>query len=58
MEESHLQHLFLKYSQMLYKISVLMLCNEQDANDAVQDTLSDIYLQIDVLGMKSMKKPG
>lgn len=38
MEESHLQHLFLKYSQMLYKISVLMLCNEQDANDAVQDT--------------------
>ena len=42
MEGSRLHHLFLKYSQMLYKISVLMLCNEQDANDAVQDTFTNL----------------
>lgn len=28
----------LKYSNMLYKICIVMLCNEQDAQDAVQDT--------------------
>lgn len=26
------------YSNMLYKICIVMLCNEQDAQDAVQDT--------------------
>lgn len=28
----------LKHSNMLYKICIVMLCNEQDAQDAVQDT--------------------
>lgn len=27
-----------KYSNMLYKICIVMLCSEQDAQDAVQDT--------------------
>lgn len=27
-----------KYSDMLYKICIVILCNEQDAQDAVQDT--------------------
>lgn len=27
-----------KYSDMLYKICIVMLCSEQDAQDAVQDT--------------------
>ena len=26
------------YSNMLYKISIVMLCNEQDAQDAIQET--------------------
>lgn len=26
------------YSNMLYKICIVMLCNEQDAQDAIQDT--------------------
>ena len=26
------------YSSMLYKICIVMLCNEQDAQDAIQDT--------------------
>lgn len=28
----------LKHSNMLYKICIVMLCNEQDTQDAVQDT--------------------
>lgn len=28
----------MKYSDMLYRICIVMLCNEQDAQDAVQDT--------------------
>ena len=27
-----------KYSDMLYKICIVILCNEQDAQDAIQDT--------------------
>lgn len=27
-----------KYSSMLYKICIIMLCSEQDAQDAIQDT--------------------
>lgn len=30
--------IFKKYCKLLYKISILMLCNEQDAYDAVQET--------------------
>lgn len=28
----------MRYSDMLYRICIVMLCNEQDAQDAVQDT--------------------
>lgn len=28
----------MKYSDMLYRICIVMLCNEQDAQDVVQDT--------------------
>lgn len=34
----HIEKLVLKYSNMLYKICIVMLCNEQDAQDAIQDT--------------------
>ena len=27
-----------EYGDMLYRICIVMLCNEQDAQDAVQDT--------------------
>ena len=37
-KEKDLETAFSRYYQMLYKISVIMLCNEQDANDAVQET--------------------
>ena len=30
--------IFTKYCRLLYKISIIMLCNEQDAYDAVQET--------------------
>lgn len=30
--------IFKKYCKLLYKISILMLCNEQDAYDAVQES--------------------
>lgn len=33
-----IEELVLKYSNTLYKICIVMLCNEQDAKDAVQDT--------------------
>lgn len=33
-----IEELVLKYSNMLYKICIVMLCNEQDAKDAIQDT--------------------
>ncbi|MBR2527703.1 MAG: RNA polymerase sigma factor [Blautia sp.] len=33
-----LEQAFSRYYQMLYKISVIMLCNEHDAYDAVQET--------------------
>lgn len=30
--------IFNNYSRLLYKISIIMLCNEQDAYDAIQET--------------------
>lgn len=30
--------IFEKYCKLLYKISILMLCSEQDAQDAVQES--------------------
>ena len=33
-----LETAFSRYYQMLYKISIIMLCNEDDAYDAVQET--------------------
>ena len=33
-----IEKIVLKYSNMLYKICIVMLCNEQDAQDAIQDT--------------------
>ena len=37
-KDNNLEQAFSRYYQMLYKISVIMLCNEQDAYDAVQET--------------------
>ena len=37
-KEKDLETAFSRYYQMLYKISIIMLCNEQDAYDAVQET--------------------
>lgn len=36
--DKDLERIFKAYYSMLYKISVILLCNEQDAYDAVQDT--------------------
>lgn len=33
-----IEKIVLKHSNMLYKICIVMLCNEQDAQDAIQDT--------------------
>ncbi|MDE7312865.1 MAG: RNA polymerase sigma factor [Eubacterium sp.] len=34
----NLEKAVLTYSDMLYKICIVMLCNEQDAQDAIQET--------------------
>jgi RNA polymerase sigma factor (sigma-70 family) len=36
--ESEIEYIVKKYSEMLFKICFIMLCNEQDAEDAVQNT--------------------
>jgi len=36
--EKEVREAIVKYSDMLYKICIVILCHEQDAQDAVQDT--------------------
>ena len=36
--EKNIREAVMKYSDMLYKICIVMLCNEQDVQDAIQDT--------------------
>lgn len=36
--DEDIRNAVLKYSDMLYKICIVILCNEQDAQDAIQDT--------------------
>ncbi|MCM1101760.1 MAG: sigma-70 family RNA polymerase sigma factor [Clostridium sp.] len=36
--ERDIGKMVLKYSDMLYKICIVILCNEQDVQDAIQDT--------------------
>ena len=36
--EGEIEYIVKKYSEMLFRICFIMLCNEQDAEDAVQNT--------------------
>ena len=36
--ERDIREVVMKYSDMLYKICIVILCNEQDVQDAIQDT--------------------
>ncbi len=36
--EKNIREVVIKYSDMLYKICIVILCNEQDVQDAIQDT--------------------
>ena len=36
--EEDIREAVIKYSDMLYKICIVILCNEQDVQDAIQDT--------------------
>ncbi len=36
--EQDIRDAVLKYSDMLYRICMVILCNEQDVQDAMQDT--------------------
>ena len=36
--EKDIREVVIKYSDMLYKICLVILCNEQDVQDAIQDT--------------------
>ena len=38
MGTEEIRNAVLKYSDMLYKICIVILCNEQDVQDAIQDT--------------------
>ncbi len=37
--EKNIREAVIKYSDMLYRICIVILCNEQDVQDAIQDTL-------------------
>ncbi len=37
-EERQIEEMVRKYSNMLYKICIVILCNEQDVQDAIQET--------------------
>ncbi len=37
--EKDIREVVIKYSDMLYKICLVILCNEQDVQDAIQETL-------------------
>ena len=36
--EKDIREIFVKFSDMLYRICLVILCNEQDVQDAIQDT--------------------
>lgn len=36
--ENDIREKVIKYSDMLYKICIVILCNEHDAQDVIQDT--------------------
>lgn len=36
--ETNIREAVIKYSDTLYKVCIVILCNEQDAQDAIQDT--------------------
>lgn len=36
--EKDIREAVIKYSDMLYKVCIVILCNEQDVQDAIQDT--------------------
>ena len=36
--KKNIREAVMKYSDTLYKICIVILCNEQDAQDAIQDT--------------------
>lgn len=36
--EKNIREAVIKYSDTLYKVCIVMLCNEQDVQDAIQDT--------------------
>lgn len=38
LQEDDIEKVVLKYSNMIFKICLVLLCNEHDAKDAVQDT--------------------
>lgn len=46
--------IFNKYCKLLYKISIIMLCSEEDAYDAVQES----FLKYLTLMTKAMKEHG
>ncbi len=42
-EKKMLIRFFNKYCKLLYKISIIMLCSEEDAYDAVQESFFEIF---------------
>lgn len=48
----------IRYSDTLYKICIVILCNEQDVQDAIQDTFAVIWKRGRNFVMRSMKKLG
>lgn len=53
-----IEEIVTKYSPMLYRICVVMLGNETDAQDAVQDTICKYLNTGRGFGMRSMRRHG
>lgn len=50
--------IFNKYCKLLYKISIIMLCSEEDAYDAVQESFLKYLNTKRTLMTKAMKEHG
>lgn len=56
--EKDIREAVIKYSDMLYKVCIVILCNEQDVQDAIQDTFCRYLEKSRNFVMRSTKRLG
>ena len=57
-KNKNLERIFAVHYRTLYKTAAIILCNEQDAYDAVQETFIKYLECKKILKMKNMRKHG